>query len=466
MRFALVICCALSSQLVNAGVVEFSQWIPWSFLEREIKNQKIDLILRDQTLSLNWQGLSPQISGADISGSGMISNIKFSENQILMKSDNLSLQVALKNLTFDQVLKKEVSGNIILIKIKAQCENIKLSIPIFKFELIARNDVLSDTEWRPTIQSLSLTIPPEGWTLAPFSCSGLEGIDTQITDLVRANLNQTDEINQLIKGWLAGNIQGLWLNSLGKLFNLNNPDMKITRLGLPREEGIFATGEMRIKKNLNLALREIDPNELSSVNPQLLFSNEGFAAILEDNLWKQIPSTYNLQNNPSFKKLMNSRFLQSFVWPDLRRYPRNTPFYVVTDPQNSALILEKDALNNLRLRMRALGTLQTTIQYAQISYLNWDLNLTTPFSILLKQGDLSLKTGSATSSLNWYFTPFYTLLYRPDPKIDISVMEPSIRGLFENVSLIQKLPSLKFNQKEYKLNQLIQTNDLITMDWQ
>ncbi|MBY0517330.1 MAG: hypothetical protein K2P81_10500, partial [Bacteriovoracaceae bacterium] len=409
---------------------------------------------------------NPQVTGVDLFGSGSMSEINFSENHIVMMSNNLSLRVGLKKLSFDQVIKKEISGNIILIKIKAQCENIKLTIPQFKFELKAKNVVLGEAQWRPEIESSALRIPSKGWTLEPFHCSGLDGIDAQITELVRSNLTETAELNHFIEGWLASQLQSLWIESLDKIFKLNAQGMKITRIDAPRALGLVAVGEMPIKRNLEIRIREVQLDEVSSVKPQLVFSQEGFAAILEDNLWKQVPASYNLQNNASFKKLMNSRFLQSFVWPDLKRYPSNTPFYVMPDPENSALLLEKDNSNNLRLHMRALGTLQTTIQYAQITYLNWDLNLTAPLSLTLNQGDLSLKTGNATSSLNWYFSPFYSLLYKPEPKIDTSVMEPSIRGLFENVSVIQKLPSLNFNNREYKLNQLRQTNDLITMDWQ
>ena len=186
---------------------------------------------------------------------------------------------------------------------------------------------------------------------------------------------------------------------------------------------------------------------------------------MEDRLLAMIPKNYNLREIEEFRSLQNSRLLQSFVWPDLRRFPPNTPFYVVSRPQDSALSLQPSPNGQWQASMRVMGSLQTFISHSLINYLDWGLSLQTELSLDVEESVLTIKTSSAETRMAIHISALYFLSYKPNQKLSSSIVQDALKGFFKPTTIQQELPVLRWNERSWRLQNLERHNALITMDW-
>ena len=282
----------------------------------------------------------------------------------------------------------------------------------------------------------------------------------EITSRLNAALRDPQVFREQILQWLAPQIQELWSEAWNDLVESARDQFTILGMEAPTEKGVVLLGQLPLSTATEIGSPVLTPSVLSATVPQLIFSQASVEALLEDRLLAMIPRQYNLQDVEGFRSLMGSRLLQSFVWPDLRRFSSNTPFYVVPRPRAGSLVLR-----GLKAEMTVEGTLQTFIQNAVIDYMDWGLSLKTDLTLEVKDSVLKIKTGKPTTAMVTHFSGIYLLLYRPNQKLSSSILQDAVQGFFKASAFQQPLPSLQIQQRVWKLQNWQQKDALITMDW-
>jgi hypothetical protein len=446
---------------IIAGSVQVAQWIPWSILENQIsaeaKNMNFSGV--QNNLSVNFQGLQPIAQSANWSISGNLDSLTLNRTGMSGSARNLSAELNLEGLAIDQVVVMSSGGNVIRIHIKASCTPIKIKVS--HFSLIIDSAFASKLE--PVVTSLDIAFHAEDTSLSPFTCSGLQGVDEQIASQIRGALSDPAGLKPYLISWLNQKIPSLWEKELISLDSALGENLELQEI-IPQEHGVLFYAIMPLKRSQVVLLSAVDENSLSHSAPQLILSQEGFNALLSEKFSSLLPDGYDLQKVSAFASLMQSRVKQYVAWPDLRRFPTNSPFPISVNKDQYKLVTSFQN-SSWSAQLNANGVLKASVQDSLIDYLNWGISLNSPFTVSVVDSVLTMKTGTPTFDLAYSFGALYQLLFNPNTRISVSIFKSSLSSFFTNKTLSTPLPVLRLGGKDWKLQDWNQNHDLITMDW-
>lgn len=447
-----------------AGSLRVAQWLPWSFVSQTWSDQSFQFDHFENQIDLNWQDIKPQLKNVRLQMAGQLGVTQFNRHGLQTMGLDMNASLSVGELIVDQIIKLELNGNIISVRLEARCSSLQVTIPRFTTKASALF-MKERNFWRPELDDLEVLIPQTGWALSPVTCTGAGGVGEFISERITQALLDPQTLTPFLRDWLAPQIQISWNNLWETLLNSSADQLTILAMETPSDKGVLLLAELPLQTNREVPLPLIQEEALSAQMPQLVFSQASLEAIMEDRLLAMIPQNYNLREIKEFRSLQNSRLLQSFVWPDLRRFPTNTPFYVVANPQNSALSLQSSPNGQWQASMRVMGSVQTFINHSLINYLDWGLSLQTELSLQVEGSLFTIKTARPVTRMAIHFSGLYFLIYRPNPKLSSSIVQDAVKGFFKPTTIHQELPVLRWNERSWKLQNLQQHKTLITMDW-
>ena len=457
-RCLLLLFFAFISQHAFSGRIEIAEWLPWKFIDKNFIPKTLDLTFSQNNLAFEAGEFRPQIS-FDVNVEGEGRELIFSENGISV-SHLVSSTIFIRKLSIDQVIVRMVNGNVFRVHIKADCS--PFSIHVNKMQTDARLIYREEGNiWVPELVGFDLTIPQ--WNLENIQCHGIGGVADEIrTQLIKA-LSQPSLFRDLLREAIAEKLSEYFYSSWDTLLASTGDDLQISGMGHPSAKGILIYAHLKGSKNIPLSTP--DESLLSDQVPQLVLSTGGFETLLKDKINEMIPKNYNLQNIRAFSGLMSSRFTQYFVWPDLARFPKRTPFYFSTIPEQSQLILKPSSGNNYQAYFNTNASLTTRMGGSAIEYLQLGLGMQTSLNVSVTEGQLKLKTAAANLTLAWSYGLLYQIIFRPKGKIATDIMLESMNSLFAHQSTSQDLPTINIDNKEFRLQNWEQNHEIITMDW-
>lgn len=460
-------CLVLSFFLLNAincraGSIQFAQWIPWNFVINNFINQSLTQTFQKDNFVLQAGEFRPEIS-LSASMTGTLSELDFKESGIFAKYE-MHTVIQVQRLYIDQIISRELNGNIFQVHIKSQCTPFQIVVKEYTTDAKLVFKSFEDY-WVPDLNSINLNIPDNPWEITPFSCSGIGGLGEEIKKQINAVMRNPDSLESVLTSFLAGEISNVFNEAWSSLKSGTGNSFTITSVERPDDKGFMVYAEMLIDKPEYLKISSF-PRELSNERPQFILSSEGFSALLEERINKLIPQGFNLQNISAFSSLMKSRSKQYFAWPDLRRFQQTTPFYFFTDTQQTRMVLKETAKGNYEAFYNTNGKLLTVIGTSEIDYIVFGVGLKTTLKVELKDGILTLATGNSSNlALAWNYGAIYQIIYRPKNRIAVDILKRSIVEIFNNQKHEEILPSIKIKGHDLKLNNWKQFNGIITMDW-
>lgn len=457
-RCLLLLLCVFISQHAFSGQIEIAQWLPWKFIDRNFIPKTLDLTFSRNDLTFEAGEMRPRIS-FDVGIEGERRDVVFSDDGI-SASHVLRSRIFISKLSIDQTIVRVVNGNVFRVHIKAECD--PFSIHVNEIQTRAQLQYKEEGNiWVPELSGFDLRIPV--WDLENIQCQGIGGVGNEVRTQLVGALSHPAMFRDLLKEVIAEKLSSYFYSSWDSLLASTGSDIEVSGMGHPSARGILIYAHINGSKNISLD----NPDEtlLSDEIPQLIFSEKGFGTLLKDKINDMIPKNYNLQNIRAFSKLMSSRFLQYFVWPDLSRFPSRTPFYFSTLPERSQLILKPASGNNYEASFNTTASLTTMIGSSAIEYLQLGLGMNTSLNVSVSDGQLKLKTAAAELSLAWSYGLLYQMIFRPKNRIATEVMLESVKSLFGHQSTSYELPGIKIDNKEFKLQNWKQTDEIITMDW-
>lgn len=462
-RHNLLLVSLILSFPAYSGSIEVAQWIPWNFVSKEIISTPINVHVTEPVFEMQIQELKPVAKDLEISISGGITNLAFNQNG-MNASETLKAEINMSSLKLDQVIRRVFNGNIIEVHLEAVCTPIQ--IRIHELQAQTHSEFVNDQSyWRPELTDIEMNIPANAWAVSDFTCSGIGGVGQEIASQIKNALTNPAMFRTLIRDWLAVEIRSAFLTGWNSLLMSTGKEIKVTSMGKPGDQGLVVYGELPTKTARVVSLPTINASTLSAANPQLIITDKGFEALLEDKFLAMAPQRYNLQKVEGFAKLMKSRLTQYFVWPDLRRFNSSTPFNISTNTNESQLTLKAESNNQWTAYLNSNGVIQTAIGGSEIDYINYGMTVSTKMSVSVKDSKITIKNGASDLGLKWSYGLLYSMLYRPNNRIAIDILKGALNGFFSNQSVVQDLPVIKLDNREWKLQNWKQTNNLITMDW-
>lgn len=446
-----------------SGTIEVAQWIPWAFISREIIETPISVRVNEPSYEMQIQELRPVAHDLQISIDGGISKIEFSDAG-MKASESLKADIRISGLVLDQIIRREVNGNIFDVRIQANCSPISISIA--ELRAFTNSSFVQDQAYyRPELMDVAIDIPANSWSVSDVTCTGIGGVGAEIASQIKNALTNPAMFSTMIRDWLAVEIREAFLSSWNSLLMSTGKDIQVTDMGKPTSNGVTVYGELPIKTARKVSLPQVSSTQLSGSNPQLILSDKGFEALLEDKFLAMAPQKFNLQKVDGFAKLMKSRMTQYFVWPDLRRFNSSTPFLISTYTDQSMLSLQATAANQWTAYLNSNGVITTEIGGSPIDYINFGMTVSTKMTVSVTDSKIKISNGASDLGLKWSYGLLYSMLYRPNNRIAVDILKGAMNGFFSNQTVIQDLPVIRIDQREWKLQNWKQNNNIITMDW-
>jgi hypothetical protein len=450
---------------LHAGVLKLGQWIPWTIVQSGLEKDysEIDHSGVEENVSLSAQGIHPSIRRISWRLKSSINEMLVGRTGLTVSTDDLSLEVLVEGISVDQVVVLEQGGNEIRVRVKSTCTPVQLSL--YNVSLRAQAKLTPDeTNLVPLLNSLSVIIPQDSFTLSAFSCNGIEGLGKVIASKVKSLLSTPKILSDLALPWAREGVVSLWSESLTNLNQGLQGELAITGMQ-SLEKGLMILADYPLVSGREVDLPSIDESALSMSGPQLIMSREGFNALLSDQLLSLVPDSTNLQTIGAFSDLMKSRFKQYLVWPDLRRFSSNAAFPLILDKSHYELATNPQSANWLGL-LKINGVLQASMGGSLIDYLHFGLSLSTTFSVQVSNSAIHFKTGKASLNLAYSFGALYQMLFKPNQRIAADIFKDAMSSFFSNKEVKAELPELKVGGRSWKLQNFRTHKTLITMDWE
>ncbi len=452
----------LFSLQLHAGTIEVGQWIPWSSVVQEAKAWPLGFQTAAQNFMLQWQEWKPQALQTDFVVAGQLGSLAITKEGIQASATGMSASLKVGRLALDQTVVKEIGGNRIEIHIKASCQPFEIKVPTFDLAIWAPFQKTA-VGWGPALTDLKLGVH-DGWSVSDLTCEGPMGIEDRVTAIIQDSLKNSEALSSLLKNYLAPELQKRWQAAWLQITSEKYKDLQITSTSEPMDEGFFLRGIMAVGNGDWKVALPAQLSVLSNVkSPQLVISNEGFAALAKENLGKFSIQKYDLQQVPAFNKLMHSRLSQLFVWSDLLHFGRNTPFYLSTKPDQNVQVQAMGG-GQWQVQMQTRGVIEVSRKGKNWSYINWGVGLSSVASTEVKDSKLILQSGQPQTNLSWAFDPAYLAAFKPNG-ISAKVLKKAAEAVFTSRSTEVELPSLTINNKLWKLNGWVEDRGLIWMEW-
>lgn len=459
-RLALILSLIFISPNIQAGKIQVAQWVPWNFLEKEIFNIPVEVQVNEHSMNLIAGELRPKLSGITFNLNGNQRDLTLTHEGIY-SSHELNAEIQIARLSLDQVVTREFNGNILQVRLRAECSPITVTVQKFIGETVFQFRE-TNQGWLPQFSDSGLIIPAGSWNISSFTCSGIGGIGEEIRTSIRESLKNPAVFRDLMNSWLAVKVNQMVMNGWNYLSQ--NEEFEISSIGKPNSEGVMVFGNLLIESKSDVLLPSLARLKLSQENPQLVISQEGLEKIVENQFLEKAPQNFNLQNIPAFRELMGSRVKQYFAWPDLRRFPSDAPFLLSTYKDQARLRLSRKG-NDWRAQIMANGVIRTEIGQSPIDYILFGMGISTPVSVALDQGLLEVKNQSASLSIAWNYGLIYQLIFRPDNRIAIDILKNGLKGFFSHQKIQHKLPSLHLPDRTLYLGNWQEQEEFITMEW-
>lgn len=258
-------------------------------------------------------------------------------------SESISLNARIGRIAVDAVVNRWVGDTLIQAHVRGSCENIPLVLQAGKAQLMGSIRTGIDASGLPTLSVpwLQTQVSPDGWIVGEFSCQGPEGFKALVQQGLMTYLSDVNGMTAALKSFVDGRVARY------------QAELRASFLApRPYDVGI---------KNLKVTMTPMRIQNLSGDKFQLVgrlafvFMNPALNETISLGSGGQVPKTLNLhsllisgdflnamnnmaykagiyvyrkrgQEIAGFRNLLNSRFIQFFVWPELGYFAGNAEF--------------------------------------------------------------------------------------------------------------------------------------------
>lgn len=253
----------------------------------------------------------------------------FSESQTLVTNlPEIKVYGSIPRIHIFGVITKVINGAQFNIKIDSECKNISYEL-VFEKNLVHTKFTNLKTESQFLFGSHRLKVNP-------FSCTAVQGMDAFLAQKVNQILENKIALQQVISTKLesilkqqASSSYQNSLTAINDLLNKIDPDLSIsgTQFNFSQNETTIDL-ILKTRKTINYIPTKSILKSVAGANSKAAFliSKSDFDFLIQNALAKKMKSSmYWSDDIPEFKKLLNSRFKQFFIWPALMSRSKGKP---------------------------------------------------------------------------------------------------------------------------------------------
>ncbi|WP_413576169.1 hypothetical protein ACLVWU_17440 [Bdellovibrio sp. HCB290] len=463
-----------SQQAFSSAVVEseFELVLPKQFQENLIEEKWKSL--ENQEFQANWQfpdqtveaanGVQVQLKGISISLKTELEkpSLGSSQTQVILNSKDLSAQMTIAAISVDQWIEQTVGGITGRFHLVADCPNVVLNMKsgMGSFS-VSVNPKVGSNQAGGAVQDVSLSWLKDAWSAGAIECTGAEGfadiVNQQITQISADSAAFVNPKKELILSYLNGYI-GKWSFDFSKPRQLVssrddiNISMMVDSFDDANPERALAKGRVIVEftrapqsETTKLELAKGDVNYGTSGQAMIRlpagFAKEMISRGYAANSW--VHQFYSSQIS-GFSSVMNSRFMQFFVWPELMDYPKSSNFlfnvYSNKDPKISGSGLKYQLSVNLYSQMKA----PKNSKY--IPFMNFTVPFSSGISLGISDSKAAVKFTGTSLDLRYAWDPSYVKSFSPRTRFASSTIEGKILGAIAGKTFNVTLPAIPLTE--------------------
>lgn len=313
--------------------------LPWALVNKTTTEflQKEPQRWRDETaeMRLSFGEFEVKAKGVRWDVFGQIRGLFWDTEGAQLLATRFSARVLIEEIAVDQIIERVVAGTRVRVHLKARCGPLRLHQDSAELE---GRLLLSWSGLRPVIAvgENRLHWPEKSWNLADFECTGPAGFDRILREQVTSQLAEPEMLRPWLEKGLAAGLPQISREIEEKI----STALRWTESSGARSLRAIEIRSLPAGPWISLGLGEntspAEPPEFDStvdLNRPTLWLKSDRIHELVLNEWSHLVPEWtqtDLRQNGDFLKLLRSRFIQFFVWPDLWNYKTSAPFFLST----------------------------------------------------------------------------------------------------------------------------------------
>lgn len=445
----------------HAGESKAQLHLPWTLLNTRLQaglgGNSSTLTTEIPSYQLDAEGIKWNLSSVVVTGKLGSNSAAITEGNVGIRAVDAPIQMTIGLVAVDQIIERVVGGARVRVHLKANCG------PLVLNQEQANYSSLFGLNWSSgspaaTLQSFNLSWPSKSWRLADFKCEGPQGLPEILHEQIVERLGDANEFRPLLSQFLSAKVTESIESSLQKIrepFAVSSGQAKHQfKIGMlsPMLTGVLAevtvtsplaatevpaapTVETKLskkdKKKKDTKIPEkatVDFAKLPVDRPALL----GAVTLLDQIFKSEMAAqpyyfTLDLQANKSFHDLMQSRFMQFFVFADLMNYPKSNPFYLqLFRPNFSALSVVDNG--NLRTSFPLSGLVQSYRDNQWWTWLNLNGDTQAEVRLTVGGGTLTYETALSNKGVKLEYGAVYKAKYKKSGHPPSSIASNALKG--------------------------------------
>lgn len=388
-----------------------------------------------------------------------------------LASRRLHALTTVDRLVIRQHQTRVIEGINVGLDVTVECRNLELELPPASgAQLTAAAEALvSDGRIQFRLSGLRSRWPANAWRVRALDCPRLADIQGQVQGEIARNLAGLSSADPLLAAFLQDRIDKFVARANDYLLAPREVPTKDQHLKISQDArgiavdglgGISLVGQLHFtypalqgKAPVQLTLAP-DERKTNPAQSQVLVPFALVRALLAGEFESgQAKQTVLTDKVPAFAKLMRSRLLQLFVWPDLWGYDRDTVFKVVISPFAAPDCAREKAAGAgtvacdfhvpMRAQFFAPGDATDWEPYVEFRA---DLSGSADFRLDPRRGVLA-RFRTHVSPIRYAFSPGYLEKYDPPTYIGVKRFTDAANQELGVQSLKIEFPSLPFSEE-------------------
>ncbi len=395
----------------------YGLYVPWSKVLQVItaptadfkdaRNLQISEVVRWPVLIRQVQGLPVQISNVELTIKGQVNLYNQGLGRVKFAFEPNTLRLSAGEVAIKGEIVRPVGTATVKVRVDARCSQLQAKLDSLlslsgnlvvmpTSKIFSSDQVLNP---RPeglalevTMQNFAMQTHPQNLRLSLGTCGGLQGLDAVVESEIKKMIADPQNIIPEVRAKIEDNLQAALYKYQVRAMEVTKrlltgqgfPDLSHLQV-LPEPKGGFwfvgwghaqaanPEGVAAQMQALPTSRLKIFATEIRHINPefelhspeqmQLSIDKTQFEKSLLSTFVKEhFKSQYVLNHVPELKKLLQSRFLQFFVFPDLLSFAKNTNFIFRSRSEQitaQAVITNNDKTspNELAIKASLLGSI-------------------------------------------------------------------------------------------------------------
>lgn len=470
--------------------LESAVFIPWSLAESYF-NKKLREVRPQSNFEVSKENIKLQIEDIVLPIPKIAVKVYpnlFVHLSIEKKEINLLdslLEIEIQPFLIDQYVQRKIGDTIINIRIKASCNGFKIvnnqlqgssQFALKNSGSLFENQILQ-------FSNLSLDWSND-WQISNLECTGLQGAtDFFKTSFLRYIENRNNIVHLIEKDVLSSlqsfiNIKYTKLNyelsfEAIKQIKVDNLSLSLSSFYKTVENGVVFQAlmdEPNFEHNNSAGVFE--PSTFFRRASEIRFSdNDKIEVIIEPRTLESILQkklntfSYSEQLNlmPEFKRVLNSRWIQFFIWPDLFHYKKKSVFnHVVTGRFNNLKLtgeqvsIEAEIFSNITSHRKGKNWNYIESNLKSLHSGRWGVSSSGIFV------ELHGKTSAFKISMaEAYVKKFKAATYLPE-----KIIKSAVVSKLKTINLNLLIPNFQIAEHDLQLNSIFESNKIFRIQFQ